>query len=663
MRQTALILLLLLPRILTAESDGKKAETATPAEAQKAAQPEPESVLFETPPAVETAALYTQTLQEAPANVTVITQQQIRNYGYRTLAEALSNVRGFFTTTDGDLQYAGVRGFNLPGDYNTRILVMLNGHFLTDNVYGAMYMFGQDFGIDMDLVERIEIVRGPSSALYGSNGMFATINIFTRAPSDSARAMVSTEFGSFVQKKMLVSTSTYLGRGANLLISGSVFHTTGRSVTAPELGNLTTGSVGAEEGYHTFAQLTWRNWSVTANFQDRKAIVPIGWFGADFGDTGTSTHDSHNFVEAAFTKSMGDGAEIRWRLSYDQFRYYGRYDYTADGVTTDNRDYALGDWIGTQFSYRRKLGKFGSFTVGTQANVDLRNVQVNENVSPQFERMLEVSQPNQSLGVFGQYEYNLTKNLVLFAGIRFDDSSVYRPFVSPKLAAVWKASKDTSYKFMFGRAFRNPSTFERYYVPNPLLEAEKMNTYEFAREQRIYNRVDLIASVFHYRIVGLIEGVPIDAQTLQYRNVSTSQATGFEFEASGHPARWFETSASFSLHQAEYTDPQRALPNSPARLAQFRASVPLARNRLTVSAATRYLSSRLSPYGYRVDPVFLADATATTSHLHRNFDLQLGIRNLANCRYVDPLSTEHLIEVMPGAGRSVFFRLIWHYGE
>jgi len=89
----------------------------------------------------------------------------------------------------------------------------------------------------------------------------------------------------------------------------------------------------------------------------------------------------------------------------------------------------------------------------------------------------------------------------------------------------------------------------------------------------------------------------------------------------------------------------------------------LARNRLTVSAATRYLSSRLSPYGYRVDPVFLADATATTSHLHRNFDLQLGIRNLANCRYVDPLSTEHLIEVMPGAGRSVFFRLIWHYGE
>lgn len=643
-----------------ADSDGRTAATQKTAEKQNTPQSDAESVLFETPPAVETAALYTQTLQEAPANVTVITQQQIRNYGYRTLAEALSNVRGFFTTRDGDLYYVGVRGFALPGDYNTRILVMLNGHYLTDNVYGAMYMFGQDFGLDMDLVQRIEIVRGPSSALYGSNGMFATINIFTRAPADSARALVSTEFGSFGERKMLVSASMYLGRGANLLMAGSGFHTTGRNMDAPELGNLRTGSVDAEQGYHTFAQLTWRDWSVTANFQGRKSIVPTGWFGADFGDTGTSSRDSHNFVEAALTKSIGDGAEIRWRVSYDQFRYYGRYDYTAEEVTSDDRDYALGDWLGTQFAYRRPFGRFGNLTIGTQANVDLRNVQIGEYVQPEFERYLEIRQPNQSYGVFGQYEWNLSKNWVLFAGLRFDDSRIYQPFVAPKLAAVWKASKDTSYKFMYGRAFRNPSTFERYYEPNPLLKAEEMNTFEFAREQRIHSRVDLIASVFHYRLTGLVEGVPIGDYTLQYRNVSTSHASGFELEASGHPAKWLETSASFSLHRAEYADPRRALPNSPARLAHFRASVPLARNRLIVSTAVRYLSSRLSPYGFRVDPVVLVDATMTTSRLHRNFDLQFGVRNLADRQYVDPLSTEHLISVMPRAGRNVFLKLIWH---
>lgn len=216
---------------------------------------------------------------------------------------------------------------------------------------------------------------------------------------------------------------------------------------------------------------------------------------------------------------------------------------------------------------------------------------------------------------------------------------------------------------MYGRAFRNPSTFERYYEPNPLLEAETMNTFEVSREQRIYNRVDLTASVFHYGIAGLIEGVPLDDQHLQYRNVSSSRARGFELEASGHPARWLETSASVSFYKAENADSQEALPNSPARMGHFRASVPLANNRLIVSAAARYLSSRLSPYGFRVDPVVLADVTATTSRLHRNFDLQFGVRNIADRRYVDPLSTEHLIEVLPRAGRSAFLRLLWRYGE
>jgi iron complex outermembrane receptor protein len=101
--------------------------------AGRASAAEPESILFDEIPKVETAALYAQTLQEAPANVTVITDHEIRRHGYRTLAEALANVRGFYITSDGVLSYAGVRGFNLPGDYNTRILVLVNGHYMTDN--------------------------------------------------------------------------------------------------------------------------------------------------------------------------------------------------------------------------------------------------------------------------------------------------------------------------------------------------------------------------------------------------------------------------------------------------------------------------------------------------------------------------------------------------
>jgi len=85
-------------------------------------QQAPESVLFDEIPRAETATLYARTLAQAPARVNVITEREIRRYGYRTLGEVLENVAGFYVTSDGVQTYVGVRGFNLPGDYCTRIL-------------------------------------------------------------------------------------------------------------------------------------------------------------------------------------------------------------------------------------------------------------------------------------------------------------------------------------------------------------------------------------------------------------------------------------------------------------------------------------------------------------------------------------------------------------
>src|SRR5689334_5230231 len=108
--------------------------------------------------AVYGASKFLRNVADSPASVTVVNAEQIQKYGYRTLADVLRSVPGFYVIYDRNYTYVGVRGISRSGDYNARILFLLDGHRVNDDIYDGAYV-GTEFPVNVDLMERIEIIK------------------------------------------------------------------------------------------------------------------------------------------------------------------------------------------------------------------------------------------------------------------------------------------------------------------------------------------------------------------------------------------------------------------------------------------------------------------------------------------------------------------------
>ena len=615
---------------------------------------------------VEAASLHEQTLQDAPASVTVITQDEIRRYGYRTLGEALSYVRGMFVSYDHTYHFLGVRGLSAPGDYGTHFLVMVNGHSLGDNILSQTTWFGQDFPIDMTLVKRIEIIRGPSSSLYGSDGMFATINVVTIAPEEFGGTQVRAEAGTFGEKKLQAASSIPLGHAATLLLSGALFNDTGEhSIYIPGEGRAI--DMDGEKGYHLFGNLTWHDWSVLAVFDARPKIQPVSWGPTVFNDRGTRAIDSRNFIDATYTHNFEESRSLQWRMYYDNYRFRGIYRYLTTDDIADNYDFFYGDWAGTQLSYRFPVPHFGSLTVGGEGRFDLRALQ--KAVYDQADQgpSLSIDKRDQYFGVLAQDEWDLTRAWKLDLGARFDHSEYRNSSVSPRAALIYQPSTRVSYKFLYGRAFRNPTAFELFYtdpsvatLANPSARPEREITYEFVIERKLTRRLNALLSAYRYDVSDLLVGEYTAGGEFQYRNAGGDRSSGLEAELNGHPVRWLEVVASLAVQRAINNDHNYPLANSPGQIGKLRLSVPLFTQRLSLASGTQYLGARQTLDGATLAPLFLTDLTVSAAHVTSNFDFQAGVRNLARVRYSDPIALYQQVDTLPVPGRSLFIALTWH---
>jgi len=192
-----------------------------------------------------TASRYLEDPRKSPGVVTAIGSDEIARYGWRTLADLLRSVPGLYTGYSITQTYLGVRGHMEPGDFNTRVLLMIDGHRINDNLTN-MAEIGADFPLDLSLIDHVEVLRGAGSSLYGTDAELTVINVFTRHPDVKPTIAVNSEADSFLGRKLEIGASYRAGSISGIL-DGSIYRENGlalpRLSTGPAVEGAETGMI------------------------------------------------------------------------------------------------------------------------------------------------------------------------------------------------------------------------------------------------------------------------------------------------------------------------------------------------------------------------------------------------------------------------------------
>ncbi len=615
------------------------------------------------------ASRYEQQVTEAPASVSIVSADDIKKYGYRTLADALRSVRGISVSYDRNYAYLGVRGFNRPGDLNTGVLLLVDGHRINDNIYESAPI-GTEFPVDVDLIDRIEVIRGPSSSLYGTNAFFGVVNILTKRPGDLGGTQVSGAAGSSETFNGRVSYGKEYPTGLGVLLSASFMHSDGADrLYYPEFD--TPGNNGGiarhadgDRNYQLLAKLAWRDFNLTGVLSSREKTIPTASFGTAFNNPNSNTTDGYGFLDLKYLHSFQGNTELMARVFYDRYDYDGNYIYDRSlpggpAALVRNKDEARGGWWGGEAQLTKTLSDWLKTTAGAEYRSNQKQQQRNYDVAPPFS-YLDDNRSSTLWALYLQGEARLRENLILSAGLRHDHYDTFGSTLNPRVGLIYKPLEQTALKLLYGRAFRAPGAFEFYYSDggqttkaNPALQPEHIQTYEAVYEQYFLKHYRSSLSGFYYRIDHLISQQldPGDG-LIQFVNLHNPvDARGGELELEGTWDSGLKGRLSYSYQLVEDASTGAGLPNSSRHLAKFNLLVPVVRDRLFLGLEQQYGSSRTTLAGNQTGAAYLSNATLSWRTPLRGLEASLSVYNVFNAHYSDPGGAEHLQDAIGQDGR------------
>jgi iron complex outermembrane receptor protein len=615
-----------------------------------------------------------QPVLQAPASVSFVTADEIARYGYRTLADILRGVRGMYVSNDRNYSYIGTRGLSNPGDYNSRILLMVNGHRVNDNIYGQASI-GAEFGIDAAMFERVEIIRGPSASLYGDSAFFAVVNVITKTGASLGGDSVTVETGTQGTRLVRGAVGHVFATGIDVALSGTAEHTDGFGrLYFPAFDALSSNSGVAEgldgEGVRqVFGRLDFRGLSVTGAYGTRERIVPTASYATVFNAQSPreQTTDRHALLDAAYGRSFR-GVAVTIKASFDEYSFDAIYPFSVDqpdrpGVIVTSS--GVGNRWSLESGVTRSFGRRQTVKAGVQLIDNIRQDQIvtfSDSPTP----TLDSQRSSTQRAVYIQDEMALARWLIVNAGLRYDE---YQRFtrVTPRVALIFMPRSTESIKYLYGNAFRAPNAFElnTYYFGDQVeqLRPESIDTHEFVWERYINGWLRTSVSTYWYKADQLIVGVS-DASTFlgsTYVNLGQVRAKGLEFETQMRLMGEARTVVSYAFQNAVDQDTHAGLANSPRHVAQARLNLAGPSRQSSVSVEGQYLSSRQTLSGATVSAATTLNVTMIQplGHLWEIFG---GVRNIFDNRYDDPVSLGHAQDSIPQNGRTARIGLRWRLG-
>jgi outer membrane receptor for ferrienterochelin and colicins len=602
------------------------------------------------------ASKFQQKVTQAPSSITIITADEIEKYGYRTLSDVLQSVPGFYVTNDRNYSYVGMDGISRPDDFNTHLLIMIDGHRINDNIFNGAYV-GTEAILDVDLIERVEIIRGPGSSLYGTNAFLGVINIITKRGRDFKGAEVSADAGSLQTYRGRATYGQQYASGLELLLSGTYNDSKGnRQLFFPEFNSPATNNgiaqdADADQFQSTFLSASYRDFTLRSGYVSREKHIPTGSYGTVFDDPRTETTDSRAYTDLQYMRTIGNGWELDARAFYDWYWYNANFifDYSGAGIPpfTVNTDYERGDWWGFDFSVSRRVAERHHITLGTEEIFNTKQLQGNFDEAPYVVYLYQLDSSTQS-SVYLQDEITIRKNLLLSAGARYDQYSTFGGTVNPRLGLILSPQEGTDIKLLYGQAFRAPDDYELHFLDpsagfeaNPNLRPETIKTTELIFEKYFRQHVSLSASGFYNWIDNLISQSTDPANGLiHFANLDNVHNKGLEFELSTKRPSGLEGRLSYTLQESHSSLSGAPLSNSPRHLAKVNLIVPLLPKKLFATFEGQEISRRLTVFGTQVGGSFVANATISSRDLLGRLRVSASLYNLFNKHYADPAGQE-----------------------